>query len=277
MIKKPTNKKIKKEQVEVKPEEKQEPVSSSVVEPEMTAGASQPPVTEVKPEGEAETKTELSAEVPADAEPEAVKAVQPEAVLARNTGENLGTSIDNLAKIVDRGEVKAEPKPAEEPKTDKKTGYLWIVLSFITGLLLGIGVGWFLWGRGGGQVPVAETGVVPTTVQQPTGGDTAVVITPTTAPVKSQLKLQVLNGTEGKGVAAKASDTLKNLGYGDIVIGNAPESNHQVTEISLKPSKTAYLAGLKKDLSDNGYVLSDTVKDLAENGDFDAVIVIGLK
>jgi hypothetical protein len=101
--------------------------------------------------------------------------------------------------------------------------------------------------------------------------------TPTITLNKATLKIQVLNGTEGKGVAAKARDALTAAGYSEISVGNAETSDYELTVISIKPSKKAYLDGLKKDLEEAKYNLESETDNLTEGNEFDAIVVIGSK
>jgi hypothetical protein len=150
-------------------------------------------------------------------------------------------------------------------------------LAFLLGLGSGFGVGYFVWGRGETKTVDYGKNVQPT-ITQPAPTKAVTSPTPTAKPVnKTLLKIQVLNGTDGKGVAAKARDVLTAAGYSGVVIGNAEKSNYEMTEISIKQTKKAYLEDLTKDLTTAKYILESQVKDLPESSEYDAVVVIGSK
>ncbi len=232
-----------------------------------------------KPEVNAEAvKEEVLVDKPMGVRLEAVED-QPEASVPVKPAEGLGASIDNLAKIVDQGEVKpasAEP-PAEKKTGSKLLNITAVVIAFLIGLGSGFGVGYYVWGRGETK-PVSSGKAVQPTITQPAPTKAVTSPTPTVKPVnKSLLKIQVLNGTDGKGVAAKAGDVLEAAGYSGVEIGNAENSDYEMTEISIKQTKKAYLEELSKDLTAAKYTLESQVKDLPETSKYDVVVVIGSK
>lgn len=250
------------------------------IKPEAEAVVVSPPVVvpDVKPEEKTEeVKEEVLVDKPMGVRLEAVE-VQPEAVSSVNSAEGLGASIDNLAKIVDQGEVTATvAEPAEQKTGSKLVNISAVVLAFLLGLGSGFGVGYYVWGKG--ETKTADPGkTVQPTISQPAPTKAATSPTPTVKPVnKSQLKIQVLNGTDSKGVAAKARDVLVAAGYSGVTVGNAENSDYEMTEISIKQTKKAYLEELSKDLTDGKYTLGSQVRDLPENSEYDAVVVIGSK
>ena len=242
-----------------------------------------------------ETKETKPVEVPVSAEvklPETPTVVRLEAVEVKpeNTvlagpqeavkPSELGTSIDNLAKIVESSSVVSQTS-TEPVIAVKKTGksYLWLVASFLLGLGMGIGVGYIIWGRNPKTMIVnnQELNVSPTPVPTISPAVIPGGVTPSPANLqKAALKIEVMNGTGGKGVAAKAKDLLMAAGYTNITTGNADTENYTQTEISLKASKNDYLDGLKKDLAGK-YMISSNVKTLEESSVYDVVVTIGSK
>jgi hypothetical protein len=210
------------------------------------------------------TEPVVTPEAPAEIRLEPVVEKQPE----------LSESIDSLASIVDQGAQTGEIK-------NKKNGmslYIWLTLAFLTGFGLGVGVGYLVWGRGPVSVSPKTTSIemaVSPTVAVMTTPAVSVSVTPAMAD-KSTLKLQVLNGNGGKGVAAKAKSVLTEAGYKDISADNADTQDYKMTVISIKTSKNGFLEVLKKDLSAK-YSLDPKVEVLPESSQFDAVITIGVK
>lgn len=223
-----------------------------------------PPEVRLKAE---EVKTEVT---PPAAE---VPAVKPAELVA---------SIDNLAKIVDNSIPPApvHTVPATPDRADDRRAYLWLAISFLLGLGLGIGVGYLIWGRAPSAVSiktVPAVNVSPTLVPKVTVVPSPATVTATPGSLsKAVLKIEVLNGTGGKGVAAAAKELLTTAGYPNVTAGNAETEDYTQTEISIKNSKNAYLDGLKKDLAGK-YTIAGKVTVLAESNKYDVIITIGLK
>lgn len=101
--------------------------------------------------------------------------------------------------------------------------------------------------------------------------------TPTPAPKleKSELKIQVLNGSGQKGAASSLKKLLVESGYNsDIKTGNADNFAYEETVIEIKNEKKNYLNLLLDDLKSK-YNISSDYEVLDEDSDFDAVIIIG--
>lgn len=93
---------------------------------------------------------------------------------------------------------------------------------------------------------------------------------------REDLKIQVLNGSGVAGAAGKAKTFLENLGYKDVVAGNADKSDYQETEISILDEKKEYLELLEKDLADE-YNLASQSATLPGSSTYDVVITLGKK
>lgn len=98
--------------------------------------------------------------------------------------------------------------------------------------------------------------------------------TPTSEALKrSDLSIEIQNGSGKAGTASKASDFLKGLGYKIATTGNADNFNYDKTVVEVKPDKKAYLDQLKQDLSKD-YTVGSASADLSK-GSADAVVIIG--
>jgi len=91
---------------------------------------------------------------------------------------------------------------------------------------------------------------------------------------RSKLNVLIQNGSGEAGVATKASDYLKGLGYDVSSTGNADNYNYTNVTIQVKSSKSDYLALLKKDLGFN-YTIGSTSSDLQDSSTEDALVIIG--
>ena len=132
------------------------------------------------------------------------------------------------------------------------------------------------------DTPTLETSETPTVTVKPTKTPT-----PTSKPSAStdsvdkatgldrkDLSVEVQNGSGEAGVAGKAGDILKNLGYGISSTGNADNYNYSGVTIQVKSSKKSYLPILKKDLSTD-YTVSSATSDLSASSSADALVIVG--
>lgn len=111
---------------------------------------------------------------------------------------------------------------------------------------------------------------IPTST--PTASNAA---TPTPKLEKSDLKIQVLNGSGQKGAASSLKKLLIENSYdNDIKTGNADNFKYTETVIEIKNEKKDYLTLLLDDLK-NEYNISSDSAVLDESNDFDVVIIIG--
>lgn len=91
---------------------------------------------------------------------------------------------------------------------------------------------------------------------------------------RSELSVEVQNGSGVVGAASKASEALKLLGYHVVSIGNADNFDYENVTINVKSDKSSYLSLLKKDL-ENTYTIGSTSATLSASSAADALVVIG--
>lgn len=128
---------------------------------------------------------------------------------------------------------------------------------------------------------------VPTETPTPTGGSPTPKSSPTATPKptanpvdpasgldRSDLSVEVKNGGGVAGVAGKAADFLKNLGYKVVSVGNADNFDYQSIVIEVKSTKSSFLPLLKKDLSAS-YTMGSTSADLSATSSADALVIVG--
>ena len=103
-------------------------------------------------------------------------------------------------------------------------------------------------------------------------------IKPTSIPTPSinrkDFKIQVLNGSNKVGIAGKTQVILEKLGYQNVDIGNADNSDYQNTVISVKDNNSKLFDLLIQDLKTTYKIRSQAGK-LDVVSDFDAEIIIG--
>jgi hypothetical protein len=91
---------------------------------------------------------------------------------------------------------------------------------------------------------------------------------------RSTLSLIVQNGSGIEGVAGKAAKILQDLGYNVVSTGNADNYNYEGVTIKVKKENEKFLDLLKKDLSKDYAVKTDS-SDLLSDSPTDALIIIG--
>jgi|WetSurMetagenome_2_1015567.scaffolds.fasta_scaffold05022_8 hypothetical protein len=91
---------------------------------------------------------------------------------------------------------------------------------------------------------------------------------------RSKLSITVENGSGTEGVAGKAADALKTLGYNIVSTGNADNFNYQGITIKVKSASGNFINLLKQDLSKD-YAITASSSDLSSDSPTDALIIIG--
>lgn len=144
----------------------------------------------------------------------------------------------------------------------------------------------------GDITPTPTEFIIPTDTPAPTSSETPTVTpkptktpTPTLKPSASSidqasgldrkdLSVTVQNGSGEAGVAGKAADVLRNLGYNVAGTGNADNFNYSDVTIQVKSPKKDFLALLKKDLSTN-YTIGSATSDLSATSSSEALVIVG--
>lgn len=93
---------------------------------------------------------------------------------------------------------------------------------------------------------------------------------------KQNLTVQVLNGSGIKGAAGKLSSALTSAGY-TVSTGNADAFDYTGITINIKKSKSQSLDALKKVLSANDYLVTESTVTYPETSSSDAVIILGIE
>lgn len=120
----------------------------------------------------------------------------------------------------------------------------------------------------------AEVSPTPKSSPTATPKPTLNPVDPVTGLDRSDLSVEVRNGGGVAGVAGKAADFLKNLGYKVTAIGNAETFDYEKTTIEVKSAKSSFLNLLKKDLAAD-YTIGSTSADLSATTSADALVIVG--
>lgn len=180
-------------------------------------------------------------------------------------------------------EVKVEePKPKETEKEqtipkevqveEEKPNYLWIIIP--TALLVGALVGGLItYFSGISKLSTIESSPTPVVSIEPQSSPSA---SPSASVKRSEVKVQILNGSGTSGLAGKVKTYLEGLGYKDVAVGNASSSNFTETEIQIKESKKDFLKTITDDLTKD-YTVSKDTKTLITSSKYDIVVTLGSK
>lgn len=114
----------------------------------------------------------------------------------------------------------------------------------------------------------------PTTTKTPTPVPTLNPVDQSTGLDRSDLNVTVQNGSGEAGVAGKASDILKHLGYDVSGTGNADNFDYTGVTVKVKASQSDFLNLLKNDLNKE-YTVSASSSNLDNSFSTDALVIIG--
>lgn len=124
------------------------------------------------------------------------------------------------------------------------------------------------------ETPTPEISPTDSPIETPTPKPTGNPVDKTTGLDRSQITIEIQNGSGASGVAAKVSSFLKNLGYQVTKTGNADNFDYQNVTISVKSAFAKYLPLLKSDIMAE-YSIGTTNADLSASSSADAVVIIG--
>lgn len=168
--------------------------------------------------------------------------------------------------------VEEVPDVKEEIKNEEKPNYLWIIIP--TALLVGALVGGLItYFSGISKLSTIESTPTPVVSIEPQVSPSA---SPSASIKRSEVKVQVLNGSGTSGLAGKVKTYLEGLGYKDVAVGNASSSDFTETEIQIKETKKDFLKTITDDLAKD-YTVSKETKTLIVSSKYDIVITLGSK
>ncbi len=122
--------------------------------------------------------------------------------------------------------------------------------------------------------PTSEETPTPKPTSTPTPKPTVNPVDKTTGLDRSSLSVVVENGSGEAGVAAKAADFLRSLGYNVVSTGNADNFDYTNVTIQVKSASSDFLSLLKNDLSAN-YTVGASSSDLSASSSADALVIVG--
>lgn len=162
----------------------------------------------------------------------------------------------------------------QTPTKPKNSSSKWVII-FIGLLILG-GAGIFFFTKSSGEAipsPTPSFGVVP--IEEKVE---EVTPAPTKSPEpvkKSDVSIEILNGTGISGEAKLLSDKLKTLGYSDITAGNAETTNNTETTVTFAKTLSQTVQDeIKKEL-DSFYKTVNVKTSSTQKSD--VVVITGLR
>lgn len=155
--------------------------------------------------------------------------------------------------------------PGEKNEKKSKKGLIFIIL--LVFVLLGV-AGWYLFGKKETSDSISDI--------TPSPSFSEVTPTPTEEPVdKSEIQIEILNGSGVSGEASKFKTILAELGYTNIEVGNASSSDYTVTEVTFKSSVPDEIQNEITDSLESIYAEVDV--NNGSIGENDVQIIIGYK
>lgn len=177
-------------------------------------------------------------------------------------------------KETDKTLESKEESKKEVKEESEKPNYLWIIIP--TALLVGALVGGLItYFSGVSKLDKGDINPTPISSEAPEAESSPEATSAATLK-RDTLKIQVLNGSGVSGAAGTAKTYLEDLGYKNVVTGNASTSDFTETEISIKKEMEEYTSLLTSDLKDE-YQVADSVKTLVTTSKYDVVITLGKK
>lgn len=259
-----------------------------VKKPSLTVNKPQP---EVKTPAAAQMVVEVEDEVPVDKKvmetlekdtervEEATKTLEEDIEKEVNREEAQMPEVVPTTSLPETGETKEVVKeffkpggmPPEIPSYKKKGSkslLVWVIIVLVVAGLTGTGLTMLAKSK---IFKLTSLVVKPTPTPKPEPIPTA---TPTPSVSRSDLKVQVLNGSGVAGAGSKMKDFLSGKGWTVADVGNANSFDYQQTVIYVKSGKEVYLSLLKNDLKDT-YSVGTASATLATDVSFDAQVVVG--
>ncbi len=158
-----------------------------------------------------------------------------------------------------------------------KQGNKWhVVILIVIGLIVIAGTVYFLQNSFNVGLPalpfISEETPSPTPTPEPATPEP----TPTPSPLeRSEISLEILNGTSTTGLAASTSSRLQELGYEVVRVGNATNSAFEQTIVRVKPTMLDLAEQLIRDLAPDFEAIADPT--LPEDETNDSIIILGAK
>lgn len=121
-------------------------------------------------------------------------------------------------------------------------------------------------------LPTESPTIEPTAI--PTAKPTSSPVDKATGLDRSNLSVEVQNGSGEVGAASKASEVLKTFGYHVITIGNADNFDYENVTLKVKSDKGDFLPLLKKDLGFT-YTIGSSSADLSASASADSLVIVG--
>ena len=177
-----------------------------------------------------------------------------------------------LEEIEDKREISSPFSAAEFGLTDKKSNKTKNLILFLVVFLLVaiISALFYFFATGALKFETKEEEVVTVPTEAPT---------PTPTPVefdRADITVEVLNGSGVGGAAGIMESFLEDLGYENIEVGNADNSDYENITIQVKEEFTEIASLIAEDL-EKDYIVNSDYETLDEESEYDVVIIVGVE
>ena len=209
------------------------------------------------------------------------EAIEPEVIARfRNEDPLIGLALKSDLKGKDEkvlNIIPKPPKPTKQSLVNKQQLIIFLIILILAGLV----VGGVLTSRNAlnkntKNLPdsTAEITAPPLPIIEASSSAQA---SPSAQPAidLTKYKLQVLNGTGGKGVAAAVKDILLAEGFTTITADNADTQNFTLTQVELKLDTPEQIFSTIEQALNDAYEVTRSAKLLTVGSDYDVVITVG--
>ena len=177
--------------------------------------------------------------------------------------------VDELFQPVSMKETPMAPEISVHTRTLSQPIYLWAI--GVVACCIAIGAGLIIFTSRGTFKSISLRSFISKSTPTP--------IPRTPAPTPSELKrdaitIQVLNGGGKAGAASTMKKLLEEKGYAVSDTGNADSYTYDLTQVSVKAGKSAYIPILEKDLK-SSYSLGTSSATLDDSLSYDVRIIVG--
>lgn len=164
--------------------------------------------------------------------------------------------------------------PTMPPQRQKSGGGKLIFV--ILGILILIGLGVFLFARGGSEENISISPTPTDFIEETPTPEESVTPTPTTTSIdKTEITIEIKNGTGIAGEAAFLQTKLKALGYSDMSAGNADSQDETTTTVTYsKTTPSTVVDEITKELE---AIYTEVTAKTSSTQKSEVVIVTGLR
>lgn len=242
----------KKENIKVSEDEKKEDFEKEMLEPE-------------KREEDVEPKEEIEEKEDSSEKEEEKKDIIDERVDSEEEIRDVDEQDRDKREEINSTFSAAEFGLADNKSSRGKNIILFLVVFLLVAIISAL---FYLFSAGILKIEKPQENVEITPTQSPS---------PTPTPVefdRAELSIQILNGSGESGVAASMETFMEDLGYENLEIGNADNSDYENVTIQIKEEYEDLAQLIDEDLASD-YTVNSDYEILEDDSEYDVVIIVG--